>query len=51
MHQFCRDSTTHTPTFQQFVNPFVLCNLYASHLAVASSLPSQYRYLLEGRAP
>ena len=47
MHQFCTDSTTHTPTFQQFGNPFVACNLHASHLAVASSLSTHYRSLLE----
>ncbi len=47
MHQFYKDSTTHTPTFQQLGNPFVVCNPYASRLAVASSFPSQYRYLLE----
>ena len=47
MHQFYRDSTTHTPSFQQFVNLFAVCNLYASHLSVASLLLSQYRYLLK----
>ena len=47
MHQFFRLFTFHTPTIQQSGNPFVVCNLYASHLAVASSLPSQYRCLLE----
>ena len=47
MHPFCRDSTIHTATFHQFGNTFVVSNLYATHLAVASSLPSQYRYLLE----
>ena len=46
-HQLYRDATTHTPTFQQFVNPFVVCNLYATRLPVASSHPSQYRCLLE----
>ena len=46
MQQFYRDSTSLTPTFQQFCNIFVVYNLYASHLAVASSLPVQYRYLL-----
>ena len=47
MHQIYRGSTTHTLTFQQFGNPFVVCNLCVFHLAVASSLPSQYPYLLE----
>ena len=47
VHRFFRVSTTHTPTFQHFRNPFVVCNLYASHLAVASSLLSQCRNLLE----
>ena len=47
MHQFYRDSTTHTSTFQQFSNPFVVCNLYASHFAVVFSLLSHYRYLIE----
>ena len=47
MHQFCRNSITHTTTFQHFGNHFVGCHLYASHLAVASSLPSQFWYLLE----
>ena len=44
---FFGDSTTHTPTFQEFGKPFVVCNPYASHLAVVFSFPSQYRYLLE----
>ena len=47
MRQFYRDFTTHTPTFQQFGNPFVVCNPYASHLAVGSSMTSQYWFLLE----
>ena len=46
LHRFFRVSTTHTPTFQQFGIPFVVCNPYASHLAVVSSFLSQYRYLL-----
>ena len=47
MHQYYRDSATHTPTIQQFGNPFIVWNLHESHLAVVSSLPSHYRYLLE----
>ena len=43
-HQFYKDTITHTPTSQQFGILSVVCNLYASHLAPFSLVPSQYQH-------